>query len=261
MKIGSGEFMNFEGKNLILIFVIIALISGAALFFFFSPQESKAESTQFNFSIQPGSNPSLGNKNAKIIIIEFTDFSCPFCKKFALSTISKIKDNEVKEGKALYYMRDFQLPQHPNTFFASLAARCAAEQEKFYEMYSLLFERQEEWSYLDSNSLKAVFSSYASALDIDTLDFVTCYESKKYASYINKDVEDGKSFGVRGTPTTFVILSSINENKLRDFVKKYTHFIQKGYIKFGKDLNNKNVFIIVGAHEYMLFKEIFNLAE
>lgn len=157
------------------------------------PQQRASE--RVNVSIDD--DPRLGNPNAKVVIIEFSDFQCPYCKKFATETLPKIIENY--GDKILFVYRDFPLEFHELAFNASVAANCAREQGKFWEYHDILFERQAEWA---NNASK--FIDYAKELELDVEAFKACIESGKYIEEVKKDFLDGLHAGVDGTPTFFV---------------------------------------------------------
>jgi len=139
----------------------------------------------------------LGDKNAPITIIEFSDFECPFCERFYSQTLPLIKKNYIDTGKAKLVYRDFPLSFHPNAQKAAEAAECAGEQGKYYEMHDLLFEKGV------SGGINA-FKQYAKDLGLDITKFNECLDSGKYAVEVQKDFRDGQSYGVSGTPTFFI---------------------------------------------------------
>ena len=141
-------------------------------------------------------DPSWGPADAPVTIVEFSDFQCPYCARFVTQTLPQIK--QTYEGKVRFVFRDFPLSQiHENAEKASEAAECANEQGKFWEYHDKLFSSQ---SALDVASLK----SYASQLGLDTATFDQCLDSSKYAQEVQKDLQDGTSYGVDGTPAFFV---------------------------------------------------------
>jgi len=142
-------------------------------------------------------DPFIGSKDAPVTIIEFSDFQCPFCKR-AEPTIKQIL--ETYGDKIRFVYRDFPLTFHQNAQKAAEAAECADEQGKFWEYHDLLFEKQTEWS---SDGVKK-FKEYAVQLNLNTKDFNDCLDSGKMISEVNKDFQDGQSYGVTGTPTFFI---------------------------------------------------------
>ncbi|RLG57077.1 MAG: DsbA family protein [Candidatus Hydrothermarchaeota archaeon] len=141
-------------------------------------------------------DPSKGNKNAKVVIIEFSDYACPYCAKFELQILPMIMEEYGNE--VLFVFRDF--PVHGgNSLKAAEAANCAGEQGKFWEYHELLFEKQNEWY-----SNLSMLETYASELGLDIAKFNKCLNSRKYEEEVLKDRQDGIKAGVTGTPTIFI---------------------------------------------------------
>lgn len=145
-------------------------------------------------------DPVKGNKNAKVVIVEFSDFQCPFCSRFFEQTLPLIQNDYIKTGKVKLIYRDFPLSFHQYAQKAAEAAQCANEQGKFWEYHDILFNRQNEWA----SSGETKFSDYAKELSLDVQKFNNCLSSGKYESEVKKDLQDGLSYGVQGTPTFFI---------------------------------------------------------
>ncbi len=162
-------------------------------------QPTEAEPTE----ISADDDPAMGPEDAPVLIIEFSDFQCPFCKRFHETTLPKIIEQYVNTGKVRFVYRDFPLTQiHPNAGLAALAAECADEQNSFWPYHDLLFERQGEWA--SSSNAQAVFEGYARELGLDVSQFSECLSSQRYAEEVLKDLRDGVSYGVKGTPAFFI---------------------------------------------------------
>ena len=140
-------------------------------------------------------DPSWGPTDAKVTVVEFSDFQCPFCSRFFTQTYPQIKQQY--EGKVHFVFRDFPLSGHENAQKAAEAAGCANEQGKFWEYHDMLFSNQQA---LDVASLK----NYAGQLGLDTAAFNQCLDSGTRAQETQKDYQDGISYGVTGTPAFFV---------------------------------------------------------
>lgn len=139
-----------------------------------------------------------GNANAKVTIVEFSDFECPFCGKFYEETYPLILKNYVDTGKVKIVFRDFPLTSiHPNAQKAAEATECAAEQGKFWEMHDKLFENQDSLSVDD-------LKKYAADLKLNTATFNSCLDSGKMTAEVEKDAQEGMSYGVTGTPAFFI---------------------------------------------------------
>jgi protein-disulfide isomerase len=138
-----------------------------------------------------------GDKNAPVTIVEFSDYECPFCARFYSQTLSQIDENYIKTGKVRLVYRDFPLSIHPQAQKAAEAAECAGEQDKYYDMHNILFEKGVSGGVTS-------FKQYASEIGLDTAKFNSCLDSGKMASEVQKDFQDGQSYGVRGTPAFFI---------------------------------------------------------
>lgn len=140
-------------------------------------------------------DPSQGGKpNAPIVLIEFSDFQCPFCKK-TRPTITKIM--ETYKNKVHYVFRDFPLSFHKQAEKAAEAANCAGDQNKYWPYNTLLWEKQGN---LQPDQLR----EYAKELGLNEKKFNECLDSGKFAQEIEKDQQEGMQVGVSGTPAYFI---------------------------------------------------------
>jgi protein-disulfide isomerase len=145
-------------------------------------------------NISVDDDPSRGDANAPVTIVEFTDFQCPACAAMhpVLEEVLKTYGNKVR-----FVVRDFPLNQHENARKAAEAANAANAQGKFFEYITVLFKNQKA---LDAASLK----KYASELGLDRAKFDAALDRGTYAAEVTKDVADGELYGVGSTPTIFV---------------------------------------------------------
>ena len=150
-------------------------------------------------------DPIIGNPNAPITIIEFSDFQCPFCARFHVETLPSIMNEYINDGQVKLVFRDFPIQSiHPNALPASVAAECANEQKKFKEMHDVLFENQKEWSNQSIDNAMITFNQYASKMGLEEEKFDSCLKNGKYIEEIQKDLDDGRTYGISGTPGFFV---------------------------------------------------------
>lgn len=141
----------------------------------------------------------IGAKDAEVKVIEFSDFQCPYCRAFQLNTIQKIlKDYK---DKIFFVYKNFPLDFHKQAENAALAALCANEQGKFETYSTKLFDLQDDWG--KSEGIQK-FKIYAAQLGLKTADFNQCLDDKKYQDKVNQDKEEGKNFGISGTPVIFI---------------------------------------------------------
>ena len=157
------------------------------------------------FQISLDDDPFKGDPNAPVIVVEFSDFQCPFCSRFYQQTLPLIQENYIDTGKIKFVYRDLPLDSlHPNARLTHIAAECADEQEKFWEYHDVLFDKQSQWQRLSSTDLTITLTQYAADLGIQTESFETCLESEEMANEVKNDVADATRYGSTGTPTFFV---------------------------------------------------------
>jgi protein-disulfide isomerase len=142
-------------------------------------------------TVDIGDTPLKGNLNSKTVLLEWSDYECPFCARFFEQSLPTVLQEDVVLG-----YRDFPLSFHPQAQKAAEAARCAREQGgdlEYYKMHDLLFESGVQGGV-------SSFKTYASQLGLNQGEFDTCLDSGKFASDIQKDMQAGTSAGVSGTP-------------------------------------------------------------
>lgn len=147
----------------------------------------------------------LGDPDAPVTIIEFSDYQCPFCRNFWDETLPLIIGEYVSVGKVKFVYRDFPLSSHPLALPFAEAAECSADQDKYWEMHDVIFEEQGK---LVDGTLDSIdvtdFSDWAEDLEMNVEEFETCMADHKYLEEIQKDFDDGAAAGVSGTPSFFI---------------------------------------------------------
>jgi protein-disulfide isomerase len=146
-----------------------------------------------------GSALVKGQDSAKVMIVEFSDYQCPYCRRFAQNTYPSLQKEFIDSGKARFAYRDFPLGFHEFAQKASEAAKCSKEQNKFWEYHEKIFSVSSD-SALDVASLK----KDAADLGLDTAKFNDCLDSGNMAAEVKKDQQDGAAAGVTGTPAFMV---------------------------------------------------------
>ncbi len=146
----------------------------------------------------------LGDVNAPVTIVEFSDYQCPFCLRYFQQTFEAIKQNFVDTGKVRYVFKDFPITQiHPQAPKAAESAECAGEQGRYWDMHDRLFQGQQaEWN--QNPDALSIFYGYAEELDLDMNAFRECVESGRYTDEVASDLNEGMRAGVTGTPTFFI---------------------------------------------------------
>lgn len=147
------------------------------------------------------SDPFLGNPEAPVTIVEFSDFQCPFCGRFFKTAEPQIIEKYVKTGKVKFVYRDFAFLGEESQWAAE-AAECAHEQGKFWEYHDYLFNHQQGEN--QGAFSKANLKRFAGAVGLDTEAFNGCFDSGKYTEEVQKDSSDGRALSVSGTPTNFI---------------------------------------------------------
>ena len=159
-------------------------------------QDSGFDTKILNYTPTEDDDPYLGAEDASVVIIEFSDFECPFCKAVAPS-LKQLVEKYPNDVKLVY--RDFPLESlHPNAHTAALAGECADEQGAFWPYHDLMFENQRELS------IDSAYIEWADQLGLNTSEFESCLTSERYADEVANDMQAGTLAGVRATPTFFV---------------------------------------------------------
>tara|TARA_Y100000296_G_scaffold74291_1_gene92646 strand:- start:3696 stop:4406 length:711 start_codon:yes stop_codon:yes gene_type:complete len=210
-------------------FILIAVVLIGGVFLFTGGNEnSNTDTVQ---PTQPSGKVSasidddavLGDSDAPVTIIEFSDYECPYCKRHHDETFPLIKSQYIDTGKAKYVFRDFTPTlvnpnYHPNAVNAAMATECVGEEgdEAYWKMLDKVFSNQ------GSNSLDNL-KSLASGLGYD---INTCLDSKKYESEVQKDFVDGQSAGIQGTPGFVIMKTGDDEGTLVSGAYPFSTFQQ-----------------------------------
>jgi len=141
--------------------------------------------------------PFRGASNAKVAVIEFSDFQCPFCGRYDKDTYPQIAKDYIDTGKVKYVWRDYPLEFHQNAEKAAEAAHCAGEQGKFWDMHDRFFANQQNIAATD-------LPKHAEALGLNVSLFQQCLDSGRYAAEIKKDIADAGGAGISGTPSFLI---------------------------------------------------------
>jgi protein-disulfide isomerase len=170
-------------------------------------------------------SPFKGESRAKVTIVEFSDYQCPFCARHAGETLAALEVDYIKTGKVKYVFQDFPIASlHPQAFKTHEGAHCAGEQGKYWEMHHRLFQNHKA---LTVTNLRA----HAASLGLDAGRFGECLDEGRHAAAIRQRLAQGKKATVKGTPTFFVGLTDADQPTVRA------------------------VKVIRGAQPYQVFKE------
>jgi protein-disulfide isomerase len=189
---------NIQDLIIIILLLLQVVLSGIMLMRIINLEELLGvteSSPVYVEGVSEGDNPAMGLQDAPITIIVFSDFQCSYCAS-ANQLIKELMQEYPDQIRFVH--RDFPLDEiHPDAFNAALAARCAGDQDKYWEMNDALFSNQEDLSIAGINKLVEM-------LDLGQVQFDTCFESKKFEEKIYSDKQAGEEYGVSATPTLFV---------------------------------------------------------
>lgn len=195
---------SFWGRFLLLILFLLVSFLLASLFYIYQTAKNLKEEKAFGEDMKQNQankellenallkSPYLGNANASLVIVEFSDFACPGCQQ-CFTYVRELAQKYPEEIKIVH--RDFL--GHENSLDLAMAARCAKEQNKFWEMNDTLFINQGAIS-------KENISEYAKQIGLNLEKFNDCYGKNLYGPHIFKDYEDAKALSVSATPTWFI---------------------------------------------------------
>jgi protein-disulfide isomerase len=141
--------------------------------------------------------PMLGSKSAPITIVEYTDYQCQYCQHFHVTTFAELKKAYIDTGKVRFFSKDLPLDFHPNAMRAAMAARCAGEQGKFWELRDTMGANPNS---LDMEHIVG----FAANLKMDAGALRACIDGGKYKERVQGDVLEAMRIGATGTPTFIV---------------------------------------------------------
>lgn len=179
------------GLPILLLFVVLAARTAGG-------DEAPALSTEQQRLLIREDSPVRGAAGAAVTIVEFLDPECESCR--AAAPVVKRLLGEY-DGRVRLVVRYF--PLHNNSVLAATATEAAGEQGKYWEMQELLFANQPQWGE-QSTPQSALFIEYARSLGLDVEQFTAVLQGTKYAAKIERDRQDARALGARGTPTFFV---------------------------------------------------------
>jgi protein-disulfide isomerase len=157
---------------------------------------------------------TAGNPNAPIVLVEYSDYQCPFCRKWFNDVKRQLDKEYIETGKVFFVYKDFPLSFHPMAKSYAEAARCAGEQGKYWEMHDKIFEEQ---SKLGQGTILNIslddIKLWGKELNLNSSEFDSCLSSGKYSNIIQENFNEGSTLGVNGTPS-FIIGKRNSQGKL-----------------------------------------------
>lgn len=149
----------------------------------------------------PDDKPTLGSSNAKVTLVEFADFQCPFCAEWQNLIFPRLKSEYIDTGKVRFVYWDFPFLGDESTK-SSEAGLCAKDQNKFWEFHGYLFSKQDgenEGAFNDANLKK-----FAQETSLDTATFNKCFDARTYQAVVDDSFNTASSYGVNSTPTIYI---------------------------------------------------------
>lgn len=199
-------------KMLIPVSILIAgLLIGTGVYFATSakpvtPTTQENKKTQSPIKVNPATDHIVGNKNADMYIIEYSDLECPFCKRYNDNASEKLIEKYAKEEKIAFVFRHMPLSSiHPSAFGEAVATECAAKlggEEKFFAFKKEIFALTKSDGNFDTTQLTQI----AQSLGIDSAAFNSCTSDKTISEKVEASFEEAILAGIQGTPTVFVQL-------------------------------------------------------
>ena len=142
-----------------------------------------------------GDSPALGSAEAPVTIFAYSDYQCPFCSRHATTVLPQLVNDYVDTGKLRIVMREYPIEAiHPRAFAASLAAFCAGQQGKYWEMHDLIFANQR--SLADDD-----FKAHAETIGLDAGAFDECLADEQASERIRAEIKEAYDLGISGTPS------------------------------------------------------------
>jgi protein-disulfide isomerase len=180
---------------------VVAVVGAAAIWM------ARTEGSAVDVGLIPVSATSfpghlLGSDSAAVEIVEYADFECGACAHFAILTLPDIKQRLVATGRVRLRFRDFPLPGHSKSPAAHMAAACAGEQGRFWEMKDQLFFGQQTW--VRDRRPARRFEQYAETIGLDRKQYEDCVDDDRYAAQIAAGREEGMTVGVNSTPSFLI---------------------------------------------------------
>lgn len=202
----GGEFIRFRRRTLYAFLLPLAFVAGlAAGYLMWGSQGSQSSPTVVaevagtpappaRMDVSTDGDPEIGPENAPITIVEFSDFNCPYCQRFAQLTFKTLMDSYPDQIRFVY--RDFPITSQ-ESFVAAQAAQCARDQGAYWPFHDALFSGQHPLGH-------DAYRQYAQQLGLDADALIACVDSGKYADEVQQDAHDAAGLGVTGTPTFFI---------------------------------------------------------
>jgi len=184
----------------------LLVVAGIATLSYMSVRQPAETIVQLDSTVArvPNQGHVIGSDSARTEVVEYADFECPGCGSFATLTEPDVRTRLVNTGIIRFRFVDFPLTMHRNTLNAHLAAWCAGEQGKFWEMHDIIFENQDRWNGEATNSPDRALVELASHVGVNVPQYQSCVSSRKYLGQIQANVDAGNRAMISSTPTLII---------------------------------------------------------
>ena len=189
------------GRGFWIALVGIAIVGIVALAWVASRPKNQVTQIDPNLPPLQAQGYVLGSPNAPVEVMEFADFECPACGQFAVLTEPQVRTELVNTGKVRVRFLDFPLQMHRNTWDASLAAACANDQGKFWEMHDALFANQDKWNGEATSRPRGPISELAKGIGLDMNKYGACMDNDTHRAQIQANQAEAIRRQVGQTPT------------------------------------------------------------
>src|SRR4030042_2277771 len=219
--------MSGEKKLLILIGIITLILVVVGSLFLGKSKKTENAQTVDQAQLLDNARNTIGDPNAPVKIVAFSDFQCPA----GAAAFPIVKSILSKNQDQIYFVfKYFPISAHKNSRPAAQAAEAAAKQGKFWEMHDMLFKNQREWE--NSADPKQIFTGYAQKLELDTQKYDEDFDN--VIAFVNQDFSQGQKVGVNSTPTFFIngqkYPGVIPEGQFQQIIDSITGFTQEASI-------------------------------
>jgi protein-disulfide isomerase len=209
------------GRGFWIAIGLLALLGVTGLSWMASRPKAQVTRLDPNLPAMKAEGYLLGSPTAPVEVIEFADFECPACGQYATITEPDVRTRLVNTGQVRVRYIDYPLPMHKNTWDASLAAACANDQGKFWEMHDALFANQDRWNTEATSRPRGPIGDLAKSVGLDMAKYGACMDADTHRAKIQSHLAEAEKRNIGSTPT-FVFNGTVVPTALPyDAFKKY----------------------------------------
>ena len=180
---------------------VVALLGIAGLSWMASRPKTQVTRLDPNLPAMKAEGYVLGSATAPVEVVEFADFECPACGQFATLTEPDVRTRLVNTGQVRMRFIDYPLPMHRNTWDASLAAACANDQGKFWEMHDAIFANQDRWNTEATSRPRGPIAELAKGVGLDMAKYESCMDANTHRAKIQSHLAEAEKRQIGSTPT------------------------------------------------------------